>query len=247
MNVTFLRVLRSEWTKLSSLRSNWLVLAGVPIAFTGLSAVIGANSQDRPVDPTLAVGGGFLLYALAVGVLGLLMMTGEHHSGLIRSTLCAVPRRLPVLCAKAALLVGAVGPLMVIAYFAAFLANQAFADHPVTLDDAGIVRALFGAAGATTAAGLMGLALGTMVRSTPASIAAYVVGLVVLPPVLLGALPASVQDTVMPYFPTLALQGMFQVGPAQAMFRPGVAGLVVLAWVMLMLAGAAVVLRRRDV
>ncbi|MFI7068208.1 hypothetical protein ACIBL3_44995 [Kribbella sp. NPDC050124] len=242
-----MKVLRSEWTKLTSLRSNWLVLAGVPVAFTGLSALIGANSRG-PVDPTLAVGGGFLLYALAVGVLGALMMTGEHQSGLIRSTLAAVPRRLPVLWAKAALLVIAVGPILVAAYFGAFLANQAFVDDPLSLSDPGILRSLFGAAGATIAAGLIGLALGTILRSTPASIAAYVVGLVVLPPVLFGALPADAQDTVLPYFPTLALQGMFQVGePGEAMFGPGVSGLVVLGWVILMLAGATVVLGRRDV
>lgn len=242
-----MKVLQSEWTKLTSLRSNWLVLAGVPVAFTGLSALIGANSSG-PADPTLAVGGGFLLYALAIGVLGALMMTGEHQSGLIRSTLAAVPQRLPVLWAKAALLCFAVGPILVAAYFGAFLANQAFADDALSLGDPGIVRALFGAAGATIAAGLMGLALGTILRSTPASIAAYVVGLVVLPPVLLGALPAPAQDTLLPYFPTLALQGMFQVGePGEAMFGPGASGLVVLGWVILMLAGAAVVLRRRDV
>lgn len=243
--MSFLRVVHSEWTKLLSLRSNWLVLAGVPVVFTALSGVIGANNHGRPMDPTLAVGGGFLLFALAVGVLGTLMITGEHQSGLIRSTLTAVPRRLPVLWAKAVVLVAVIGPLMVLSYFAAFLANQASGD--ISLTDPGIIRALFGAAGATVAAGLMGLALGTMVRSTPASIAAYVVGLVLLPPVLLGALPVSAQDAVMPYFPTLALQGMFQVGRGEAMFQPGVSGLVVLGWVMLMLAGAAVVLRRRDV
>lgn len=244
-----MRVLWSEWTKLMSLRSNWLVLVGVPVGFAGLSAVIGANSHG-PADPTLAVGGGFLLYALAVGILGLLMMTGEHQSGLIRSTLAAVPRRLPVLWAKAALLVIAVGPTMVVAYVGAFLANQAFTDAAVriSLDDPGVVRALLGAAAATVAAGLMGLALGTLVRSTPGSIAAYVAGLVILPPVLLGALPVDAQDTVLPYFPTLALQGMFQVGAAgPAMLGPGAAALVVLGWVILMLTAAAVVLRRRDV
>ncbi|MEI8412056.1 MULTISPECIES: hypothetical protein [unclassified Kribbella] len=179
-------MLRSEWTKLTSLRSNWLVLAGVPVVFAGLSAVIGANNDGRPVDPTLAVGGGFLLNALAVGLFGLLMMTAEHQSGLVRSTPAAVPRRLPVLWAKAALIVVAVGPIMVVAYVAAFVANQAFTDAAVrlSLGDPGVVRGSLGAAGATVAAGLMGLALGTMVRSTPGSIAAYGVGLVVLPPAL---------------------------------------------------------------
>ncbi|MFC9689007.1 hypothetical protein ACFTSF_10740 [Kribbella sp. NPDC056951] len=249
MKVTFAGVVRSEWTKLVSLPSNVLLLTGVPVLFAALSAVIGANSHG-PADPTLAVGGGFLLYALAVGILGMVMVTGEYQSGLMRSTLTAVPRRVPVLLAKAGVLLGAVGPVMVAAYFGAFLANQAFTDSAarISLGDPGIVAALLGAAGATIGAGLLGLALGTLLRSTPGSIATYVVTLLVLPPSLLAAVPAAAQDRVLPFVPTIALQGMFQVGErSPGMFSPGGSALVVLAWVILMLAGAAVVLQRRDI
>jgi DNA-binding CsgD family transcriptional regulator len=57
-----------------------------------------AHNRDRPEPPSVseAVGGGFLAFALAIGVFGVLTVTGEYHSGLIRGTLVAVPRRLPV-------------------------------------------------------------------------------------------------------------------------------------------------------
>jgi hypothetical protein len=247
--LTFGRVVRSEWTKLFSQRSTWIVLGGVPLLLIGLSAAIGWNNRGRPTAPTVAIGGGFLLYALVIGVFGLLTMTGEYHSGLIRPTLLTVPRRLPVLWAKALVLVATTVPIMIVAYFGSFLAHQAFASSAIriSLSDPHVLRSIFGAAGATVAAGLMGLAIGTMLRSTASAITVYVAGLVILPQVLLGALPASLQDTVLPYLPTLALQAMFEVGDGSSpMLNPGAGGIVVLGWVILMLGGAAAVLQSRD-
>ncbi|QNE17060.1 ABC transporter permease [Kribbella qitaiheensis] len=251
----FQRVLRSEGTKLSS--TNWAVLIALPVVFSALSGWIGHTNHARPTDPTLSVGGGFLLFAVAVGVFGLTMMSGEFQSGVIRATFTAVPRRLPVLWAKAVVLVVVATPALLFGYFGAFLTYQAFTDSALrlSLGDPGIVRSLFGAVGATVAAGLMALALGTLLRSTAGALSAYVLVLVVLPSVLLSALPASFQG-VLPYFPTLALQGMFrnaseamvQVGDApDVMLSPGVSSVVVLGWVILMLAWAAALLRRRDI
>ena len=245
---TFRRVLRSEWTKVSS--ANWAVLIALPVVFSALSGWIGHTNHDQPTEPSLTVGGGFLLFAIAIGVFGLTMMTGEFHSGLIRTTFTAVPRRLPVLWAKAVVLIAVALPVLLIGYFGAFLAYQAFTDSAlrITLGEPEIIRALFGAVAATTAAGLMALGLGSVLRSTAGAISAYVLGLVVLPSVLLAALPASSQSAAMPYFPNLALQAMFQVGDRpEPMFSPGIATVVVSGWVILMLASAALLLRRRDV
>ncbi|WP_157979635.1 ABC transporter permease subunit [Kribbella monticola] len=253
--VTFRRVLRSEWTKLSS--TNWSVLIALPVVFSALSGWIGHTNHDRPTDPTLSVGGGFLLFAMAVGVFGLTMMTGEFQSGVIRATFTAVPRRLPVLWAKAVVLVVVATPSLLVAYFGAFLTYQAFTDSALraSLGDPGITRSLFGAAGASVAAGLMALALGTLLRSTAGALSAYVLGLVVLPSVLLSALPTSFHSAL-PYFPTLALQGMFrnaseamvQVGDApDVMLSPGLSAVVVLGWVILMLTWSATLLHRRDI
>lgn len=244
----FWRVVRGEWTKLSG--GSWVGLVVLPVVFCGLSGWIGHTNHARPTDPTMTVGGGFLLFAIAVGVFGLTMMTGEFQSGVIRATLTAVPTRLPVLWAKGFVLVCVAVPVLVIGYFGSFLTYQAFTDPGLrlSLGDPGIVRALFGAVGATVAAGLIALGLGTALRSTAGALSVYVLCLVVLPSVLLSALPASFQTALLPYFPTLALQAMFQVTDrGTAMFSPGVASVVVLGWVILVLAGAALLLRRRDV
>ncbi|WP_328324323.1 ABC transporter permease subunit [Kribbella sp. NBC_00382] len=255
MTLTFKRVLRSEWTKLST--ANWLVLISLPAVFSALSGWIGHTNHAQPTPATLSVGGGFLLFAVAIGVLGLTMMSGEFQSGVIRATFAAVPRRLPVLWAKAIVLVVVATPALLVGYFGAFLTFQAFTDsaYRLSLGDPGIFRSLLGAVGATVAAGLIALALGTLLRSTAGALSAYILVLVVLPSVLMSALPVSFQGAL-PYFPTLALQGMFrntseamvQVGSApDVMLSPGVSGIVVLGWVILMLAWAAALLRRRDV
>lgn len=246
--LTFGRVFRSEWTKLFSLRSNRFMLFGVPLLLVAVAALIGWNGRAGEATVTQAVGGGFLLFAVLVGVVGLLTMTGEYGSGAIRATLITVPRRLPVLWAKAAVLVAVATPVLVAAYAATFLAHQAFADPAVriTLGDPGVVRAILGAAGATVACGLIGLGLGTLLRSTAGAITTYVAALVFVPQLLLGVLPVAVQNTVLPYLPTLAMQATFEVGDAGVFLAPGAGGLVVLGWVILLLGGAAAVLDRRD-
>lgn len=247
--VSFPRVLRSEWTKMFSLRSNWIVLIGVPVLLAGLAAGIGLNNRGGEPAPTQAVAGGFLLYAMAIGVFGVLMMTSEFNSGLIRQSLLAVPTRLPLLWAKAIALLTVTAPITVLAYFASFFAHEAFAEPGVRLlvTDPGIVAAIFGAAGATVAAGLIGLAIGTFLRSTPVSIFTFVFVLVVLPQILVGALPESAQDDALPLVPTLALQAMFQVGSdAHQTGSPLKGAITVAAWVVVLLGASAAVLHRRD-
>lgn len=251
-HLTFGHVVRSEWTKLISLRSSWIMLGGLPLAGIGLAALIGWNDRDRPTPSTVteAVGGGFLLYAMAIGVFGLLAMTGEHGSGLIRATLIAVPRRLPVLGAKALVLLATTLPVLAEAYVGSFLAHQAFADPAIrlSLTDPQVVRSIIGATAATVAAGLIGLGIGTMLRGTAGAVTTFVAGLVILPPVLLGALPDALRQAVLPLLPTPAMQGLFAVGAANTpVLDPGASTIVVLGWVVVILGGAAAVMHRMDV
>lgn len=242
----FARVVRAEWTKLVSVRSSLFVLFGLPLVLTALAALIGWNNRERQSTVTEAAGGGFLIFALAVGIFGVLLMTGEHGSGLIRSTLLAVPRRLPVLWAKAVVLAAAATPCLLAGYLGSFLAHQAFALSPLSL---GVheVLAVLGAAGATVAAALCGLAVGTLLPWTGPAISVFVAGLVLLPHVLIGALPAGLRDAVVPWLPTSALQGMFGVRLGDApMLPPGWSALLALGWVILLLSAAAITLRRRD-
>lgn len=253
--VTFARVVRSEWTKLRSLRSSWVVLGGAALLTVGFAGVIGWVASREPEPPTVdtAIGGAFLgvdLFSLVVGVFGVLLMTGEYGSGLIRATLTAVPRRLPVLWAKALVLLAATGMVMLAVSFASFVAHQAFAGahERITMDDSGVLRAALGAAAAPVAWALLGLAVGATLRHTAGAITAYVATLLVLPGLLPVALPESLRDDIIPYLPLAASQAMYAVGDSNP-FRtlaPGTGALVMLGWVALALAGGAFVLHRRD-
>ncbi|GAA2781845.1 ABC-2 transporter permease [Crossiella cryophila] len=243
--ITFPRVVRAEWTKLLSTRTAWLVLLGLPLALTLLSGLIGWHNRHRPATLTEAVGGGFLVYALTFGIFGVLFMAGEHSSGLIRTTLLAVPRRLPVLWAKAVVLFAATLPVLLAGYLGGFLAHQAFATRPRGLGDPGALLAVLGAAEATALTAIFGLAVGTLVRGLAGAIGVFVLGLVLLPQALLGSLPTDLHDLVLPYLPTFALQAMFTTG-SPLLLTPGQGTAVGLGWAILLLGCAAAMLRRRE-
>jgi ABC-2 type transport system permease protein len=258
--VTLGRVVRSEWTKLRSLRSTWITLAVTVLVTVVLAGAFGhsdgAQIDSGKVAPSAAhaVAVAFLgldLLALVVGVLGVLQMSGEYGSGLIRASLAAVPRRLPVLWAKVLVLVGLTAPLTVAVCLASFLISQAFVgDRGASLGDPGVPGAILGAAAYPVAVGLLGLGIGAMLRNTAAGITTLVAALLVIPALLPAALPERIQDTVLPYVPIAAGQAMYALerengGPVT--FLSPVAGAVVLAaWVVLVLAGGAAVLSRRD-
>jgi ABC-2 type transport system permease protein len=251
--VTFARVVRSEWTKYWSLRSTWIVLAGTVLATVGLAGAVGWAQGRSAKAPTVSevIGGTFLsidLFSLVVAVLGIMTITGEYGSGLIRATLAAVPRRVPVLAAKALVLVAATTPVLVVASFSSLFVSLAFSNADVGLGDPGVLRAVLGAAAAPVAFGVLGLGLGTALRHTAGAITAMVLTMLILP-ALLPALPGSVPDDIAPYSPIAAAQAMYSVGGTGGPFKalaPGAAALVVAGWVALTLAAAGTVLRSRD-
>jgi ABC-2 type transport system permease protein len=259
MRVTLPRVIHAEWTKLRALRSTWIVLTGTALLIVGLAAVAGWT-QHRDISkgaapPTTAeaVGAALLgidLLSLVIGVFGVLLMTGEYSSGLIRATLTAVPRRLPVLWGKALALVAVAAPVMVAACLAALLASHAFlgADG-ASLGDRGVLRAVFGAAGAAVATGLLGLGVGTILRHTAGAITTLIAGTLIVPALLPVVLPHSVRDHIVPYSPTGAAQAMYAIGAGSNPFKvlsPAGGAIVLAVWIALVLAGGAAVLCRRD-
>jgi ABC-2 type transport system permease protein len=254
--VTPLRVLNSEWVKMRSLRSTALTLLAAVVTMVAAGWVFGwaANRQwttMRPdqlaafsaIDTTLA---GYNLAQLAVGVLGVLLVTGEYATGMVRATLGAVPRRLPVLWAKATLYAAVTFALMLAAGTAAFLGGQQFLGaHGTDLSATGAVRALVGVAGYLTLIGVFAVALGFLIRSTAGGIATLFGLLLVLPGLGL-LLPASWQDHLLPYLPSNAGASFISTQATDGSLSPSVGLLVLLGWVAGALAGAAVILRRRD-
>jgi hypothetical protein len=134
LRVTQLRVLLSEWTKFRSLRSTvWTLLTAVVLS-TGIGALFSAVSASQyhtfsaadkasfsPISTSL---NGTLFSQLAIGVLGVLMISGEYGTGMIRSSLTAVPRRLPVLWAKLGVFAGVVFAVTLVTSFASFFLGQ---------------------------------------------------------------------------------------------------------------------------
>jgi hypothetical protein len=253
--VTLGDVIRSEWIKLRSLRSTVivlavsaaLILAEGPVIAAGknLATMSAANlASFDPIDLSLR-GVGFA--GFLVSILGVLLITGEYTTGMARATFSAVPRRLPVLWAKAAVFAPTVFAVSLVASFAAFLGSQAlFGSHGVSLGAPGALRAVFGAALSVTTMGLLGLGLGFLIRSTAGGIAA-VTGLIFVLATVRLALPQSWQASVVPYLPGNANWAVYSVPPDNGgMLAPWSGFAVFCGYVAVTSAAAAVLLRRRD-
>jgi ABC-type transport system involved in multi-copper enzyme maturation permease subunit len=257
--VTQLRVALSEWTKLRSLRSTiytLLVTAIVTIGFGALASAITASrwpsmpaADKAEFDPLSTSLVGVNLGVLVIGVLGVLLISGEYSTGMIRSTFAAVPKRLPVLWAKAGVysLVGlAVAvPSTLIAFFAgqAFLSNQQI---QISFSHAGVPGAVLGSALYLTLVGLLGLGLGGILRNTAAGIAAFAAIMFVVPP-LISFLPSSTANAIDPYLPSNAGSAIMTLGHQAHTLAPWAGQAVFAGYVAVAIAGAAWTLRRRDV
>ncbi len=151
------RAVRAEWVKLRTLRSSALTLIAAILGMAGIGLVISAvtnanwshmqRDELANFDPVGRSSAGVNIAQLAVGVLGVLLVTGEYGTGMIRSTFAAVPARLPVIWAKAAVYAAITVVIMVPSAFVAFLGGQALlGTHGVSLSAPGAVRAVFGVA-----------------------------------------------------------------------------------------------------
>jgi len=216
LRVTQGRVLRSEFTKFWSLRSAMGTLLAAVVLMIGLGALFSAVTASQyhtfswaekaafnPVTTSLT---GVIFAVVAFGVLGVLLPGGEYSTGMIRSSLAAVPRRLPVLWGKLAVFAGSIFSVSLAAGFLSFFAGQALLSSrhlgvPVTAHDA--LRSVTGAALYLTVAGLIGLALGALLRHTAAGIATFAAVFFVLP-LLATLLPASIGDHLAQYLPSNA-------------------------------------------
>jgi ABC-type transport system involved in multi-copper enzyme maturation permease subunit len=248
----------SEWTKLRSLRSTRYSLLAAVIMTIGIAALACAvvanhyphmNAHDKadfhPLEVNLV---GVFLAQLAIGVLGVLVMTGEYSTGMIRSTLIAVPKRLPVLWAKAAVFGTVVLALMIPTTLIAFVAGQGILGrHHIAIgfSHPGVARAVIGAALYLTVIGLLGLGLGAIVRNTAGGIALFAGILFVIPP-LLNVLPASWNDAISPYLPGEAGQRIMAITPSAHGLSPWAGFALFCGYAAAALAIGAVLLVRRD-
>jgi hypothetical protein len=249
-------VIRSEWIKVRSVRSVGIV-AAFTVALIVAAGLIAAAATDwlamtaaqrasfDPIGQSLL---GVRNFAdVPVGIPGVLMITGEYTTGMIRAVFCAVPRRLPVLWAKAAVLAPALFTVALIASLGAFLGGQALLGrHSVSLCAPDALRAVAGAALFLTVAGLLGMGLGFLTRSTAGGIAAFVGVQDVLSQLRL-ALPAGWQPRVGPYLPGDAGTAIFATPPYGAdTLHPWAGFAVYCGYVAAGIAAAAIALRKWD-
>lgn len=261
IGVTWRGVLRSEWVKFRSVRSNLItlfsaaaVLVVVGLIFSGIvGGVLSANQADvsqQANDPTTVALSGTMIAQLIIGVLGVLVITSEYSTGLIRSTLAAVPSRVPVLVSKAIIVTAVTFPVMLVASFVAFLAGQALIGSgdlaTASLGDPGVLRAVVGTAGYLTGIALMGVAVGTLVRSTAGSISTLFGVVFLLPGLGSVLLPASWQSHVLELLPSQAGGAFTSVTASADVLSPGNGLIVFLLWVLVPLGLAAVAIKRRS-
>jgi ABC-type transport system involved in multi-copper enzyme maturation permease subunit len=210
LRVTAPRVVLSEWTKFRSLRSTSYTLLLAALFMIGLGALISAIAVNQPgglepgqsaISTSLS---GIFFAQLAVGVLGVLLISGEYSTGMIRSSLTVVPSRLPMLWGKLAVFAGVAFLTMLVASFTAFFVGQALLSGQnlnASLSDPGALRSVVGAALYVTVAGMTALALGALLRNTAAAITTFVAVFFVIPTLTL-LLPASLTDHFVQYLPS---------------------------------------------
>jgi hypothetical protein len=251
------RVLTSEWIKLRSLRSTGYTLLAALVAMIALGCVVGwatnshwstidpqERAQFNPIDRSLA---GYHLAQLAVVVLGVLLITGEYATGMVRATFGAVPTRLPVLWAKSSLYAAVTFIVMLPASFLAFIGGQHFlASHGTTLSASHALRDVVGVAGYLALIGVLAVAGGFIVRSTAGGIASLF-GLLLVLPGIGQVLPTSWQRHSLPYLPSNAGASVFTEHTDPGMLGPGLGLLVLAIWVAAAMTAAAFLLARRDV
>jgi len=253
-----LAAVRSEWLKLRSVRSTiWSMLVALAI-LVGLGALFCAARVARwdhldpaerlRFDPTRFSLNGILLAQLAIGVLGVLVMTSEYATGQIRATLGATPQRRIVLAAKVFVFCATTFAVSMVGCLVAFTIGQSIlsAKHAQAhLGDPGVLRAVVGGAVYLTLIGAFGVGLGVVLRRTAGAIATLV-GFVLILPLLVSFLPSPWNDDIIKYLPGEAGGQLFTVihEPNMLSWPAGLA--VLAAYVIVTLGVGVALLVRRD-
>lgn len=268
--------LASEWTKLRSVRSTYWTIAIAIIVGIGLSCAISAGNAhayshgnfsitDRAkFDPAADSLSGLFFAQLAFAVFGVLTMSAEYSTGLIRTTMSAVPQRGYVLAAKGILTTVVATVLSIGIAFASFTLGQLIFSGTdlrsvltgavipgkhvsVSLSDPGVLRAVVGAGLFIGIMVLLAVGLATIVRHTAGAITA-IVALIFILPIVAQLLPDSLQHDIARYLPAQAGSAIINVVPqGSSSLSPWVGFGVFVLWAAAFTAIGWYLLRTRDV
>jgi hypothetical protein len=261
-------VIGAEATKIRSVRSTmWTLLVAIA-ATAGIGSLIClarasrwsqlSLHDKRTFDATMFSLRGVFLAQLAIGVLGVLVISSEYSTGMIRTTLAAVPQRRILLIAKVIVFALVAFAVALVGCFGAFFAGQAILAGKtfttiagatmhagVSISSPGALRAVVGGAVYLTAIGLLGLALGVLLRRTAGAIATLF-GLVLVLPALASALPSPWDTNVTKYLPSDTGLALFSTHHTSDHLTTAAALAVLVAYVVVGLGVAGVALVRRD-
>ncbi|MFI2027421.1 ABC transporter permease [Streptomyces buecherae] len=250
------QVLRSEWTKIRSVQSTGWTLALALVVTVALSMLLSALSKKEygdmspreklEFDPTLISFAGIGLGQLALIVFGVLVVSNEYSTGMIRTSLAAVPQRMTFLASKitVATLLALVAGLVI--SFASFYAGQAMlGEHKASIGDSGVLRAMIGSALYMTLITMFAMGVTAMLRSPMVSLGILMPFFFLISNIL-GNVPAT--EKVGRYLPDQAGSRIMQVVRTDddAPYGPWGGLAIMAAWVAVALIGGALALKKRD-
>lgn len=251
---------RSEWTKLRTVRSTMWTLVIIVVLGLGISAIATAETRANwstmspqsiaTFDPVSLSLVGLFIAQFAMGVLGVLVITSEYSTGTVRAVFAAAPQRMRVLLAKI-LVFGALAIVVAeVVSFASFFLGQALLTSPAihdTLSSPGALRAVAGCGLFIAALGLLALGLGTIIRHSAGAISCFV-GILLILPLLIQALPSSIALDVRRFLPDRIGVTMITTNGSSGAgaFSPWVGLLVLVIYAVVANVVGAVLLSRRD-
>jgi ABC-2 type transport system permease protein len=257
VTVGFGNLMRSEWTKLRSVRSTYWTAITAVLVTAGLGVGMCIRWQrditQHPTDAikfdsTLTSLDGIYLAQVAIGALGVLIISSEYGTGMIRATLGAVPQRRTMLAAKG--LMFALCTLIVseIVAFATFGIGQAIlgrAQIGASLSHPAVLRAVSGAGLYLTAVGLLGFGLGALIRHTAGALSTFF-GLLFALTVIADLLPTTWRNNIIQYLPANSGSQIFTTVPNQNALSPWTGLTVFCLYPLAAITAAAILIRRRD-
>jgi ABC-type transport system involved in multi-copper enzyme maturation permease subunit len=250
-------LIRSEWTKIRTVRSTMWTIGILVVLGVGFSALATAlttanwyqmSRSDRAMfDPTQTSLIGIFFGQLVIGILGVLVVTAEYSTGTVRATFSAAPRRPLVVLAKVTVFGLVAFVVSEFVAFASYFVGQSLLTSPAihtTLSNPGVFDAVFGSGLYLCVLGLFALGIALVIRHTAGAISTFV-GLLLVVPIIVALLPSSFANAVNRYLPAqIGSSIVSQVQNTEAFGRW--AGLIVLAGyaVALISVGTALIVRR---
>src|SRR5450830_1297197 len=259
-------LVRSEWIKFWTVRSTWWILPITVLMMAGLGWLVtwgsrqvppgGGRGGAEPIDATILAGVMIALAQLTIAVLAVLTITGEYTTGMIRTTLTAAPKRLGALLAKALVVVSVTFTVGIVGAAITWIVTRPVLGdkYAVDLADSETRRILLGAPLYITGIALLAFALGALMRHSAAAIAT-VLGLLLVIEGVWSVLPWAFFQKTSPFLPgtagqkIMSSQAAIEAGRATAhgaVLSPWQGYCVLIAWGVVLLGAAAVLLRRRD-